>query len=111
MLVIAQRWVTGTPAEDFGRQVVEALVIVQEEPEALPWAIYSAFYDPTQGQTLAAPFHWWRRHASGLMPGLVSFVLEILAQWQLPPDEATQLQDLVERLERTEREMRGLLQR
>lgn len=110
MLILAQRWVTGTPSQDFGRQVVEALVIAQDTAdETANCTIYSAFYDPAEGQMVQTAFHWWRRHASGLMPALVPLALDVISHWQMPPGEVTGLHQLVERLEQVEAGIRQQL--
>jgi len=97
MLVIAQRWCNGSPAEPLSRQVVEALVIVEEK--GLGFTLYSAFYDPAAGSDLSSAYKWWNRGSTGMMPHMLSHVMNILSKWSLPEEEATAIKDYCERMD------------
>ena len=101
MLLLAQRWSNGPPCKPLDRQVVEALVIARSDSGEQGfgnWKVWSAFYDPAAGQTLATAFHWWDRGRWGLMPFLLSQSLEILSQWALPANEMTDIKTYTNRL-------------
>lgn len=88
MLVLAQRW-----TKQNEQSVVEALVVSQDTPRPNAignYHIYSAFYDPAAGQTLAEA-DWHHRGTQGMMPSLALLALDILSKWALPPDEVRSL--------------------
>jgi len=113
VIVLAQRWVTDIKGgEEFGRQVVEALVIARKsEGDSIDCALFSAFYDPAQGQILATAFKWWERGRSGMLPGLCTLSLDVLSHWSMPADRATDLRSFVERLEALTEAFRRSVQR
>lgn len=101
MIILAQRWVERiSGGEEFGRPVVEALVIARDAPcDQINCTLYSAFYDPNQGQTLATAFKWWNRGRAGMLPHLCSLAMDVLSHWSMPADQATSFKDFVDRLE------------
>lgn len=97
VLVIAQRWTDGIRGgEQFGRLVVEALVVRVEETAG---HLYSAFYDPDQGQDITTAFKWWHRGAQGLVPWLPVHALNILSLWALPKEQVTSIEAWITNLE------------
>lgn len=104
MLVLAQRWCNGSPAENRASQVVEALVITEDK--GVGFTLYSAFYDPAAGQDLSSAYKWWNRGATGMLPHLLSHVMDIVSKWSLPADEATAIKQYCDRMDAHVRAMR-----
>jgi len=96
VIVVAQRWVSGIAGgEQFGRSVVEALVLMHEQ--GTQCVLYSAFYDPAQGQDLRSAFKWWHRGTQGMLSGLPTHAVDILAHWALQPGEIITIKDYITR--------------
>lgn len=87
--------------------VVEALV-VREQPEgSIAWGLYSAFYDPQQGQDLTTAFDWWHRGCTAVLPtDLCVHALRILQGWALPVDEFTSIKEYVDRISAFDQHLR-----
>jgi hypothetical protein len=83
-IVLAQRYTNCTPSEDFGRQVVEALVFQSEGGAA--WTLRSLFYDPNQGQSVQTPFRSWDRGTQSYTPLPNAHVMNLLTSWSIPDD-------------------------
>lgn len=93
-IVLAQRYTTGTPSEDFGRQVVEALVFQSETGGC--WHLRSLFYDPNQGQDVQTPFKSWARGQQSYTPLSLSSALNIITSWSVPNDVPVGLDHLTQ---------------
>ncbi len=106
MIVLAQRWIQRNE-----RQVVEALVIAasSDQPTAAGgYGLYSAYYAPTEGQTLANA-EWHARGMQGMMPALALLAMDILSKWAIPPEEARSLAQYTQHLDRLVQEVKDAL--
>lgn len=108
MILLAQRWVDGIKGgEQFGRQVVEALVILpMSNDPSFNHGLYSIFYD--QGQTLSTPFKTWFRGAQGTMSGVATHGLELLSTWSAPPEGITSIKEYIVSLKACVDQIRAL---
>lgn len=77
---------------------MEALVI-QKDEASCAWEIFSLFYDPNLGQSVADPFHRWQRGHTGLLPtDLCVHALAIIQCWALPVEEFSSLKEYADRI-------------
>lgn len=108
MILLSQRWVDGIKGgEQFGRQVVEALVILpMNDAPSFNHGLYSLFYD--QGQNLSTPFKTWFRGAQGSMAGVASHGLELLSTWAAPPENITSIKEYIANLKACVDQIRAL---
>jgi len=100
MIVIGQRWVSGTPTENFGKWVIEALILDRQRQDFIAYDLLSVFFDPQEGQTVKTPFKKWHRGVSGMISGGVStHAVDIIAKWNDPHIDVTALKDIVDKFQ------------
>lgn len=94
VIVLGQRWTDRKGTTPLPSPLVEALVIMVEGNTG---SVFSCFYDPNQGQTLADAGDWWHRGIDGLLPSVWLLAMPLLHR-MLPHSEVVGLQALVENL-------------